>query len=231
MAASVFAAILAGRVGLKRFRCAVAVAICWLVSYLCACVVKLIETDFKVFDCGYNIRCFIFIPLAALVASVILKQKYTTLCDLLACAICLHHGIASLGCIFTGCCYGYPTKIGFYSPQTNIVHFPVQLIEFLFSICLCLILSWLLLKKGAKKHGLLLPVFLTAFSIGRFFIEFLKMSNTSASGDIRPLQIHMIFLFGMGISSLAYAVTLNKELSNRYATQAHTARKNNKRKK
>ncbi len=84
LAASAFAAILARRVGLKRFRCAVAVVICWLVSFLCACTVRLIETDFKVFNCGYNIRCFIFIPLAALAASLILKQKYTRLCDLLA---------------------------------------------------------------------------------------------------------------------------------------------------
>lgn len=91
---------------------------------------------------------------------------------LVAPAIPLFHGFGRIGCLFAGCCYGkilnIPINIG------NLVEFtrvPVQLMELFFEFILFVVLIII----GKKRSGSnCLKVYLIAYALFRFVIEFLR---------------------------------------------------------
>lgn len=105
--------------------------------------------------------------------------------NILAVCIPLFHTFARIGCFTSGCCYGrlytgilsvkYTTYI---ENSINInLRFPVQLLESLFDLGLFVYLLTLLRSKEWRSKNILIR-YLTIYSIGRFFLEYLR-------GDIR----------------------------------------------
>lgn len=105
--------------------------------------------------------------------------------DILAVCIPLFHTFARIGCFTSGCCYGR-----FYSGILSIkyttyiensidvnMRFPVQLLESLFNFGLFIYLLLLLRSNEWRSKNILIR-YLTIYSIGRFFLEYLR-------GDIR----------------------------------------------
>ena len=98
--------------------------------------------------------------------------------DIGAVAVPMFHFFGRLGCFFSGCCYGIEAPFGVvyrYSqaPGANsVTRFPVQLCEALFNLLLCLLLAQLLKKEKCK--GKLLSVYLIAYPVARFLLEFLR---------------------------------------------------------
>ena len=96
--------------------------------------------------------------------------------DIAAVAIPLFHVFGRVGCFLGGCCYGIACPVGFVYTQNPIPmangvrRFPVQLLEAAF--CLGLFL-WLYLQLRKGRTGLL-PRYLFCYSVGRFFLEFLR---------------------------------------------------------
>lgn len=80
----------------------------------------------------------------------------------------LFHGIARMGCYFAHCCYGveHPHFAHFWEGRV-----PVQLFESLFCLLLFALLLYFLLRYP-KLHKWILPVYLFAYSVFRFIIEF-----------------------------------------------------------
>ncbi len=114
--------------------------------------------------------------------------------DCAAPAIALFHFFGRIGCFLGGCCYGIEWKYGvtFHNaviPIANgVPRVPVQLMEAALELTLFLIL-WLLLGKR-RFSGRLLLIYLITYSIGRFFLEFLR-------GDE-----YRGFLFGLSTSQI-----------------------------
>ena len=54
--ATIAAFFFAKRLKIKRGTAVLCVPFVWLFSYLCACLVMYADTDFSIFDCGYNIK-------------------------------------------------------------------------------------------------------------------------------------------------------------------------------
>ena len=99
--------------------------------------------------------------------------------------------VGKIGCLLSGCCYGLPVSFGLrfepgsfcYRTQVDSgqiqpdarfalpVH-PVQLYDIVFSI----VLYWLLrtLQRRHRRPGVVLMTFLVAYSVYRFFIEFIR---------------------------------------------------------
>lgn len=104
------------------------------------------------------------------------RRLPSVFCDIAGATIPLFHFFGRVGCFLGGCCYGVPCPVGFVYTQNPIPmangvrRFPVQLLEAAF--CLGLFF-WLysLLRKG--RTGLL-PRYLFCYSVGRFFLEFLR---------------------------------------------------------
>jgi len=79
-------------------------------------------------------------------------------------------GVARFGCLFAGCCYGARASWGI--KLFGVTRLPSPLFEsVLCFIILALLLIW---KPERKRPGILLPLFLAFYSIGRFFLEFYR---------------------------------------------------------
>jgi phosphatidylglycerol:prolipoprotein diacylglycerol transferase len=106
------------------------------------------------------------------------NAKYLKFFDIGITSIPLFHFFGRTGCFLGGCCYGIENKIGFIyrnNPITeanNIKRFPVQLLEGLFNIVLFILLNYLL--KNGKLKNKISYVYLAIYSVGRFFLEFLR---------------------------------------------------------
>ena len=116
---------------------------------------------------------------AAYLASKLLKFKISEYEEVIVPAIPLGHAFGRLGCFFAGCCYGFETKIFgvvYTNPEcfapTGKKLFPIQLFEAAFDIFLFALLVFLIFRKN--KGHLALPIYLSCYSLWRFFAEFLR---------------------------------------------------------
>lgn len=108
-------------------------------------------------------------------------------------AIPVMHAFGRIGCFLGGCCYGIEYH-GLFSVQFpndsdvkglgDFPRFPTQLAESLFNFVLFIIL-FIYVKKGKPRQGQALGLYLIAYPIERFFIEFLR-------GD--AIRGHFLFL-------------------------------------
>ena len=94
--------------------------------------------------------------------------------DSISCAVAVAHGIARLGCLTAGCCYGieYHGALAVHYVSNDMYCFPVQLAETVLNILLGITLICLFFKY--KFKGRLVYVYLITYSIYRFVLEFFR---------------------------------------------------------
>ncbi|MBQ3842836.1 MAG: prolipoprotein diacylglyceryl transferase [Ruminiclostridium sp.] len=127
-------------------------------------------------------------------AFVIKKRGYPAdlMTDIAAPAVALFHGFGRIGCFLGGCCYGIEVPWGITfthslnEPANGVPRMPVQLFESGFEFLLFFVL-WQLLRHD-KLKGRLLSLYLIAYGIFRFLIEYFR-------GDT-----YRGFIFGMSTS-------------------------------
>ena len=130
------------------------------------------------------------------------KQYFSKVSGSAACAIAAAHCIGRIGCLFAGCCYGRETTewYGIYLPAVGKTVIPTQLFESIFLFCLFIVLSILLFKTKISGLG----VYLTAYAVFRFCIEFLRSDERGQlTGGISPSQFWSIVLFIAGAFVIA----------------------------
>lgn len=102
--------------------------------------------------------------------------------DIMVVAIPVMHGIGRIGCLMAGCCYGceYHGPLSITFPENEIIpevsgveRFPMQLIEIFFNLIL-FIVFFTLVKKRIFRNGRLLGVYLMAYPMMRFVLEFFR---------------------------------------------------------
>lgn len=124
----------------------------------------------------------LFSPFIVKILYSIGKLNADTPLDLYAAGTVLALGCAKIGCFCYGCCYGIECAHGIRNRLTGLTVVPVQLLEALFCFVLAAVLMWLLHK--GKLRGLLFPVAQIAYSVPRFFLEFLRHYDYAVEGDI-----------------------------------------------
>lgn len=99
--------------------------------------------------------------------------------DIFVPPIALFEGFGRIGCLMAGCCYGKPTSsplaVTFYkSPfaPKGVPLIPTQIYESLFDFLLFFVLVSISRRSKTKRYTLL--VYLLAYSIFRFIIEFFR---------------------------------------------------------
>lgn len=111
-------------------------------------------------------------------------------------AIAIAHSIGRVGCFLAGCCYGRVTDswIGLPCSQNNpgVNVIPTQLIEAIFLFILAMTMLVLLLKAKFKYN---LPLYILAYAIFRFVIEFYRDDPRGVKFALTPSQIWCIVLF------------------------------------
>lgn len=106
------------------------------------------------------------------------KEPLITMTDIAVPFIPLVHGIGRIGCFLAGCCYGIPSEhygIAFSSSPAapnGIPLFPVQLLEAAINLLLSAVLVFYTRKE--RKPLSVLGLYLTAYSVERFFLELLR---------------------------------------------------------
>jgi len=140
---------------------------------------------------------FVYIPVIAWLLSKIFRERYEAVSDQLAFTAMLMYGFGRWGCVFFGCCYGYPCSWGIYNPWKDAYLFPVAILESVIALTLVGVLLYLSKKQNYKPTGRLLPILLTVYGILRFFIEFLH-DNEKVLFGCSKLAFHALFMAIVG---------------------------------
>jgi phosphatidylglycerol:prolipoprotein diacylglycerol transferase len=146
--------------------------------------------------------------IAALITIKVMKLPFYPMADLLTTLIPLFHCFGRIGCFLGGCCYGIPSEIGFtfrhsiVQAANGVNRFPVQLVEAAFNLSLFFVLFSLF--KREKFRGKLLFLYLSCYSVARFFLEYLRGDTVRGEWAIglSTSQIISIALLIIGVAGL-----------------------------
>ncbi len=165
------------------------------------------ESGFKNWGGNNIVRVFVWIPLIALPISRIMKLDWYATCDYLAPCPCVVHGIAHFGCIFAGCCHGYPWARGIYNPELGVPTFPTQPIEAITAVLIAVIVYARCARRRFEPDGLAYPIMLMLFGYSRFLFEFLR-DNDKLFWGISSLALHALAAAVVG--TIAYFIISRK---------------------
>lgn len=148
---------------------------------------------------GNNIvRIFIYVPVIGIPVAKLFKMEQKKSLSLLSFAPLLVHGVSHFGCIFVGCCNGYPCSWGVYNQTYGDYRFPIQPIEALAAVAIVFYLFYRAKKRDYVPDGFEYPVMLVLFGSSRFIFEFFR-DNDKMFWGISNLAIHALFMFIVGI--------------------------------
>lgn len=127
--------------------------------------------------------------------------------------ITVAHGFGRLGCLMAGCCHGaYLGKdyvfggVWMRAPDTGKIgyHVPTQLYEALFLFALFTVLTILYFK----RCNILLQIYLIAYGVWRFIIEFVRTDAVGGSGQtgLRPSQWQSFVFIGIGVALIIFYI-------------------------
>lgn len=136
-------------------------------------------------------------PVAWLLAKLF-RMPWQTVSEMATFGILAFHVIGRSGCIFTGCCYGYPCDWGLYSDITKGYVFPIVIVESLMTLG---ILIFLLIRARGKSYvpdGKTLPWMLVLYGAGRFITEFFH-DNEKIWLGCSDIAFHALFMCAVGI--------------------------------
>ena len=105
--------------------------------------------------------------------SKIMHIRNLYIANVISPALPAFHAFGRLGCLFAGCCYGKKIEKGFYHLQSEpgVSRIPIQLIECIFLIFICILLFYI---DSKKKEVSLIYIYLMLYAIGRFIIELFR---------------------------------------------------------
>lgn len=146
-------------------------------------------------------RGFIFVPLIALAVSAIIKVSWEKLCNLYSFTQTIIWGSASLGCLFAGCCRGYPCEWGIYNIIMEKRLFPTQLLNSLALLSVAVYIYARCKKRGFIPDGKEYPIVLILVGTIRFSTEFL-MDNKKIVFGLSSLSFDAMIMLIVGIVML-----------------------------
>ena len=143
---------------------------------------------------------FTGLPLVAWLCAKTFNTSVGFAGDITALALLGFHTFGRSGCMFTGCCYGFPCDWGLYSRQTGANQFPVCWVESLFSLAILIFVLVRICRKGYTPDGKNLPYFLLLYGICRFFSEFTRDYNRDhwLFWRFSDVHVHMLLMAAVG---------------------------------
>ena len=169
-----------------------------------------IESGFANFGGNNIVRGFVYIPLIAYPVALLLKINWTKMCDFIAPCVCLSHGVSHIGCIFVGCCEGYPAKWGIYNYRYLDPLVPVQIFEALTALAIFAGLVYFNRRKNYTTDGTSYPIMLILFGFTRFLWEFARYNPKIWLG-CSSLSFHALFMAVVGAVALCVIVKKSRK--------------------
>lgn len=154
--------------------------------------------------------------LAAWVYCSVKKVKFIDYFDLCVPSIAIAQGFGRIGCFMAGCCYGRETtsaigiafKHSDYAPN-GVKLIPTQLISSGLDFVHLAIL--LFIAKKTDKKGVVSASYLIFYSIGRFFVEYLRNDNRGNIGILSTSQFFSSISLLIGIVYMLIALKVSKK--------------------
>lgn len=192
------------RVGLKTAKVIISVA---LGSVLVLCVMGIVQKLLSPLEDVIPImnsylnnmgRGFIFVPLIAWVVSALLKISWVKVSNLYSFTQTIIWGFASLGCLFAGCCRGYPCEWGIYNTRTESRLFPTQIINAGALLSVAAYIYARCKKRDYTPDGKEYPIVLILVGAIRFSTEFL-MDNEKIVFGLSSLSFDSLVMCIVGV--------------------------------
>ncbi len=141
---------------------------------------------------------------------------YLSVTDTLLPPVTVAHAVGRIGCFLAGCCYGCETEssLGVVFPPggdapPGVKLLPTQLFEAAFLVLLAVALAAILKKE--RRAGIVSGIYLTAYPVWRFIIEFFRADRRGSIGLLSTSQFISIFVLALGISLIIkYFLSKNK---------------------
>ena len=157
---------------------------------------------------GLNfVRIVTYLPVPVWILTRLFKDDFGAVTDFIAPLVAIFHGVTHIGCIFPGCCHGYPSEWGIFSNEAGVVCFPNQPMEAFSSIFIGIVLLYMLIK--GYQRGKIYAWYLVLFGGTRFGWEFLR-DNDKIWFGISELAFHALTSFLIGIIALAVLKRVTK---------------------
>ncbi len=141
---------------------------------------------------------------AAFLYFKIKKLDFWEYFDLVLPSVALAQAFGRIGCFLAGCCYGRETDsfIGIVFTHSDFAPngvklIPTQLISSAGMFLIAGILFWY--AKKERKKGTVGALYLILYSIGRFFVEFLRNDYRGEVGIFSTSQFISLFMLAAGI--------------------------------
>jgi len=183
----------------KYWQSLVTTIIVYSITYFWIHVQYWMETGFKVFGPNNMVRGFVYIPLFALPVALMLKISWKRMCDFIAPCVCISFGISHIGCIFAGCCNGFPCSWGIRHPWLHTTLFPVQLFEAFTALAIVWFVVYRAKKRQYQSDGLSFPIMLLCYGSTRFLWEFAR-ENEKILWGCSSLSFHALFMALVGLT-------------------------------
>lgn len=162
-----------------------------------------IESGFRNFGGNNIVRGFVYIPVIAWPVAKLLKFSWKQICDFMAPCVCLCHGVSHMGCIFAGCCEGFPSTWGVYNARYDGPAVPIQPLEALTALIIFGIVVAMNIKKEYPTDGRSYPIMIILFGSTRFIWEFFR-NNEKIWMGCSSLAFHALFMTLVGAIWLIY---------------------------
>jgi hypothetical protein len=154
-------------------------------------------------------RVYIFVPILAWFIGKILREEWGKLCNLFSFSQPFIWGTTSIGCLFTGCCRGYPCEWGLYNTRTCENVFPIQMINAVILILITLFLFFKSKKRNYTVDPELYPTMLVLVGATRFITEFF-MDNEKIFLGCSGISFQCLLMWIVGASAIAAIRRRNK---------------------
>jgi len=136
------------------------------------------------------------------------KLPFLKYFDLVMPSIAIAQGFGRVGCMFAGCCYGRETQSWFhviyetseFAPN-GVALIPTQLIMAVLNFAHFFVLAFLT-KKVVKYSGQVAGFYLIFYSIGRFFLEYLRNDPRGTVKLLSTSQFISIFIVLAGVITI-----------------------------
>ena len=137
--------------------------------------------------------------------------------DLVMPSIAIAQGFGRVGCMFAGCCYGRETDSWFhviyetsqFAPN-GVALIPTQMIMALLNFAHFFLLV-ILAKKVVKADGQVAGFYLVFYSIGRFFLEYLRNDPRGEVKIFSTSQFISLFILLAGVGTILLCGYLKKK--------------------
>ena len=200
----VFNTLYAKKFEIKKSKGLFVTILSYLLIFAWAFVLAWVESIFT--DWGHHnaVRVYIWMPALLFVLSKPISIDWKKLCDFIAPSACIVYGIARLGCLFPGCCYGVPVEWGawgIYSQEAQQIVFPVQFCEAMTAFVLAGLAMYMNKKKKYVADSRSYFIMLVPYGLTRFFWEFLA-DNEKVFMNISSLALHALLMSVVGVVML-----------------------------